>query len=130
MRMDADGKSPHELNPGSVSASSFRSLDRVPTTSVGSRDFSRGEGVTAARFALILAAGIFAAYPDVLLGMRTFFFRDFGYFGYPLAFHHRESFWHGEIPLWNPLNNFGLPFLAQWNTLRSEEHTSELQSRG
>src|SRR5205814_7319412 len=53
----------------------------------------------------------------VVLGARAFFFRDFGRFGYPLAFHHRESFWNGEIPLWNPLNNFGLPFLAQWNTL-------------
>ena len=75
------------------------------------------ESFTARRFALILAACIFAAYPDVVLGMRTFFFRDFGYFGYPMAFHHRESFWHGEIPLWNPLNNCGLPFLAQWNTM-------------
>src|SRR4029079_1039928 len=23
----------------------------------------------------------------------------------------------GEIPFWNPFNNLGLPFLAQWNTL-------------
>ena len=67
--------------------------------------------------ALILATSIFAAYPEVILGMATFFFRDFGYFAYPLAFHHRESFWRGELPLWNPLNNCGLPFLAQWNTL-------------
>ena len=29
----------------------------------------------------------------------------------------RESFWRGEMPLWNPYNNCGLPFLAQWNTL-------------
>ncbi len=75
------------------------------------------EWFTSGRFALILAACIFAAYPEVVLGMRTFFFRDFGYFGYPLAFHHRESFWRGEIPLWNPLNDCGLPFLAQWNTM-------------
>ena len=67
--------------------------------------------------AVILATSIFAAYPEVILGQATFFFRDFGYFGYPLAFHHRESFWRGEVPLWNPLNNCGLPFLAQWNTL-------------
>ena len=65
------------------------------------------------RFAFILAAFVFAVHPDVILGLGTFFFRDFGFFGYPLAFHHRESFWHGEIPLWNPLNNCGLPFLAQ-----------------
>src|SRR5438552_18724169 len=57
------------------------------------------------QFCLILGACIFAAYPEVILGVRTFFFRDFGFFGYPLAFHHRESIWHGEIPLWNPLNN-------------------------
>src|SRR5438477_8828485 len=68
-------------------------------------------------FCLILGSCIFAAYPEVILGVRTFFFRDFGFFGYPLAFHHRESIWHGEIPLWNPLNNCGLPFLAQWNTM-------------
>src|SRR6266542_5936027 len=72
---------------------------------------------TPGRFALVLAIGIFAAYPEVVLGMRTFFFRDFGYFGYPLAFYHRESFWRGELPLWNPLSNCGLPFLAQWNTM-------------
>ena len=75
------------------------------------------EWLTPGRFACILAACIFAAYPEVALGVRTFFFRDFGYFGYPLAFHHRESFWRCEIPLWNPLSECGLPFLAQWNTL-------------
>ena len=57
------------------------------------------------------------AYPDVILGKNTFYFRDFGFFGYPLAYYHRESFWLGEIPLWNPLSGCGLPFLAQWNTL-------------
>src|SRR6266508_1791765 len=72
---------------------------------------------TPARFAVLLAVLIGAAFPDVLFGRSTFFFRDFGFFGYPLAHHHRVSFWNGEIPLWNPLNNCGLPFLAQWNTL-------------
>src|SRR5207249_5269365 len=28
-----------------------------------------------------------------------------------------ESFWRGEVPLWNPLSSCGLPFLAQWNTM-------------
>src|ERR1051326_2906286 len=73
--------------------------------------------LSAGRFAGILAVCIFATCPEVVLGLRTFFFRDSGYFGYPLAFHHRESFWRGEIPLWNPLSNCGVPFLAQWNTL-------------
>ena len=44
-------------------------------------------------------------------------FRDYGLFGYPLAFYHRESFWRGEVPLWNPLNDCGIPFLAQWSTM-------------
>jgi hypothetical protein len=73
--------------------------------------------LTPGRFAIVLAISIFAAYPEVVLGLQTFYYRDFGFFGYPLARYHRESFWHGEIPLWNPLNNCGLPFLAQWNTL-------------
>ncbi|MGV3773819.1 MAG: YfhO family protein [Verrucomicrobiales bacterium] len=53
----------------------------------------------------------------VLLGEASFFFRDFGIFSYPLAQYHRESFWSGEVPLWNPYNNLGIPFLAQWNTM-------------
>lgn len=69
------------------------------------------------QFALFLFVLICAAFPDVLFGGGTFFYRDFGIFGYPLAFHHRESIWQGEIPLWNPFSTSGLPFLAQWNTL-------------
>lgn len=68
-------------------------------------------------FALLLAAFVLAQFPDVVLGLNTFFFRDYGFFGYPLAAYHRDSFWRGEIPLWNPYNNAGLPFLAQWNTM-------------
>ncbi|MDW8310904.1 MAG: hypothetical protein RMK20_16150, partial [Verrucomicrobiales bacterium] len=29
----------------------------------------------------------------------------------------RECFWRGELPLWNPWNGCGVPFLAQWNTM-------------
>ena len=72
---------------------------------------------TAGRFALILAALIFAAFPQVLLGLQTFVVRDFGFFAYPLALYQRECFWQGELPLWNPYNNCGVPFLAQWNTM-------------
>src|SRR3989442_9058432 len=86
-------------------------------------------GFSPGRFAALLALLIFILFPDVILGTRTFIFRDFGLFGYPVAFFHRESFWRGEVPLWNPLNDCGIPFLAEWNTLRSEEHTSELLSR-
>ena len=67
---------------------------------------------TPGKFALILFALLLAVFPDAFLGSHSFFYRDFGIFGYPLAFHHRESFWQGEVPLWNPLNNCGLPFLA------------------
>src|SRR6266481_4868140 len=69
------------------------------------------------RFAGTLAVLIFAAFPGVLLNASSFVYRDFGLFGYPLAHYYRDSFWRGEVPLWNPLNNCGLPFLAQWNTM-------------
>jgi hypothetical protein len=69
------------------------------------------------RFALILGALIFASFPQVLLGLQTFVVRDFGFFAYPLAHYQRECFWRGELPLWNPYNNCGAPFLAQWNTM-------------
>jgi hypothetical protein len=72
---------------------------------------------TPGRFALLLAAFIFASYPHVLVGLQAFNFRDFGLFSYPLASFQRESFWRGEIPFWNPYNHCGIPFLAQWSTL-------------
>jgi hypothetical protein len=81
---------------------------------------ARADGATAfppLRFAFLLLVLICAAFPEIIFGRNTFCFRDFGLFGYPIAFHHRECFWRGEFPLWNPLNNCGMPFLAQWNTL-------------
>jgi hypothetical protein len=69
------------------------------------------------RFSLALTALVFVAFPMVALGLRTFSFRDYGLFSYPVAFFARESFWRGELPLWNPLNYCGVPFLAQWNTM-------------
>ena len=62
---------------------------------------------TPARFAALLALLIFASWPDVLLGDASFVLRDFSVFGYPIAHYHRECFWRGELPLWNPLNNCG-----------------------
>src|SRR6185503_5679074 len=73
--------------------------------------------LTPGRFALMLALLIVAAFPEVTLGLKTFVHRDFGLFGYPVAFYHHDCFWRGELPLWNPYNNAGLPFLAQWNTM-------------
>src|SRR5262245_27579781 len=69
------------------------------------------ELLTPGRFAILLAALICAAFPDVLLGRQTFVYKDFGLFAYPLASYHRECFWRGELPLWNPLSACGIPFL-------------------
>ena len=69
------------------------------------------------RFAALFGLLIVACFPQVVAGLKTFFFVDYAQFGYPIAFYHRESFWRGEVPLWNPLNNCGMPFLAQWNTM-------------
>jgi hypothetical protein len=72
---------------------------------------------TTGRFALFLACLVFAAFPGVLLGTATFNIRDYGMFSYPVAYFQREAFWRGELPLWNPYNSCGVPFLAQWNTM-------------
>ena len=69
------------------------------------------------RFALILAAIVFIPFWNVILGFETFGLRDFGLFSIPTAYFQRECFWRGELPLWNPYNCCGLPFLAQFNTL-------------
>ncbi len=68
-------------------------------------------------FALLLGLLLLASFPDVIFGWRSFFTRDFANFGYPLAWHAQQTYRAGEIPLWNPYNFAGLPFLAQWNTL-------------
>lgn len=72
---------------------------------------------TPRRFAVLLAVLIAVAFPDVLFGGRTFFYRDYGVLAYPTVHYFRESFWRGEVPLWNPLSNCGVPFLAQWGTM-------------
>ena len=72
---------------------------------------------TPARFGILLALLIFATFPQVLLGLQTFVIRDYGFFAYPLAHFQRDCFWHGELPFWNPYNQCGVPFLAQWNTM-------------
>jgi hypothetical protein len=72
---------------------------------------------TPLRFGVLLALLIFAPFPQVVLGLETFVARDFGFFAYPLAHFQKECFWRGEIPFWNPYNNCGVPFLAQWNTM-------------
>jgi hypothetical protein len=69
------------------------------------------------RFAALLALLVIASFPQVLLGAQTFIARDYGFFAFPLAYFQKQCFWHGEIPFWDPYNNCGIPFLAQWNTM-------------
>jgi hypothetical protein len=76
-----------------------------------------GDWLSTGRFAVFLGLLILASYPKVVPGFETFVVRDYGFFAYPLAHFQREAFWGGEVPLWNPYNNCGVPFLAQWNTM-------------
>jgi hypothetical protein len=89
----------------------------MPLSDLSTPQARAGDWFTPRRFAALLALLLCAAFWPVLLGSESFYFRDFGLFGYPLAYYQRESFWRGELPLWNPFNNCGLPFLAQWNTV-------------
>ncbi|HYE30752.1 MAG TPA: YfhO family protein [Methylomirabilota bacterium] len=73
--------------------------------------------LTAGRFSAVLGLSIAILFAAPLFGSGSFFHRDFALFGYPLAHFHKEAFWQGELPHWNPYNYFGMPFLAQWNTL-------------
>jgi hypothetical protein len=68
---------------------------------------------------LLLLVGILIviSYPGIVFGTQAFAYRDAGLFTYPVAYYFRDCFWHGRLPLWNPYNNCGIPFLAQWNTL-------------
>ena len=74
-------------------------------------------GFTPLRFGLLLALLIATTFPQVLAGLETFVARDYGFFAYPLAHFQQDCLLHGEFPLWNPYNNCGVPFLAQWNTM-------------
>jgi hypothetical protein len=69
------------------------------------------------RFALLLAAMIFLPFWNVLLGFDTFAVRDWGLFSFPVATFHKECFWRGEWPVWNPYSCCGVPFLAELITL-------------
>src|ERR1043165_4240073 len=80
-------------------------------------EVTSSQWLTPRRFAACLGLLIFAAFPKVMLGLDSFYYRDYGVLGYPFVFHHHQSFWHGELPLWNPLSNCGAPFLAQWGTM-------------
>lgn len=68
-------------------------------------------------FFLLLCTLLAVRYFDLLIGARTFALKDFGVFSYPQFHFLRESWWRGEMPLWNPLSHCGVPFLAQWTTM-------------
>lgn len=92
-------------------------MDATAASSDSSPSPRQFDWLTPRRFAVALAALVAAMFPDVLFGTGTFIFRDFGLFSYPLASFQQECFWSGELPHWNPLNNCGIPFLAQWSGL-------------
>ncbi|MBL6763422.1 MAG: hypothetical protein ISQ14_00590 [Verrucomicrobiae bacterium] len=73
--------------------------------------------LTTGRFALLLAVLVFVSFAEIIVGDRAPATNDFWFFGYPLAAHLKASLAGGEFPLWNPLSECGIPFLAQWNTL-------------
>jgi hypothetical protein len=82
-------------------------MDQTPPTS------HANEFWTPRRFLLVLAAVVLAVFPKVVLGLTTFFFRDFGALGYPGAFYFQQSLFHSELPLWDPYSHCGVPYLAQ-----------------
>ncbi|MEI7728390.1 MAG: hypothetical protein WCO56_02415 [Verrucomicrobiota bacterium] len=92
-----------------------------PATNCCSISTQRGQpaapGLKLGHFALLLGLLFVISFPEILSLSRTLIYRDFGIFGYPLAQFAREQWWQGEVPLWNPYNNCGIPFLAQWNTM-------------
>ncbi len=67
--------------------------------------------------ASVLGLLILCEYPTVLLGARSFVARDYLLFGLPLANFAKVCIWQGIFPHWNPLNDCGIPFFAQWNTM-------------
>ncbi len=67
--------------------------------------------------AWFFAAILLAAYFPILLGGQSLCYRDFGVMAIPTASYHRAALLNGELPLWNPYSNCGVPFLAQWGTM-------------
>jgi hypothetical protein len=92
-----------------------------PANVAAEKTFQNGSGSWMDLFTPGWVAGLIAfllcvLYPNVVLGTHSFFARDYGIFTYPVAYYTHESFWHGQVPLWNPQDNCGVPLLAQWNT--------------
>jgi hypothetical protein len=72
---------------------------------------------TASRLMWLLGLLMFVYCPEIIFGTHALFYRDAGQFGYPVGIYLRDCLWRGEIPLWDPYSDCGIPFLAQWLTL-------------
>src|SRR5215472_13209974 len=64
---------------------------------------------TTGAFVLTLACALFACFPKITLGTHTWFYRDYGAYLYPLNVLTRNSLLRGELPLWNPYSQCGVP---------------------
>jgi hypothetical protein len=93
-------------------------LEGRPTASpVLTRVDPLSDWFTPFKFTILLGLLLLATFPGILFGQQSFFFRDYGVLSYPTIFYARESFWRGELPLWNPLSHCGVPLLAQWGAM-------------
>ena len=72
------------------------------------------------RFAGLLGLLTLVSFPNILLCGQKFFAGDFVWFGYPLAFYHKQAFWRAEF-----LGE--LPVVWQQNNLLETERHSEKQ---
>jgi hypothetical protein len=69
------------------------------------------------QFTLLMVLLAVAVWPGIILGWESFYLHDFGAVFYPQFAFFKDRFINGELPLWNPYSNCGVPFLAQWVTL-------------
>lgn len=70
-----------------------------------------------AQTSLFLGLALLVSFGPVLLGQKTFFYRDYGVMGYPTMVFLADAIASGQFPLWNPYSNMGAPYLAQWGTM-------------
>jgi hypothetical protein len=61
---------------------------------------------------LVIIAPVVAIFAPVLFADRSFAFRDGAHFYHPLFQWITQEWGQGRVPLWNPLENCGLPVLA------------------
>jgi hypothetical protein len=74
-------------------------------------------GITPWTFLLFVSVALLFAFPGVVIGTSTFFYRDYGAYCYPLTMYTRDALLNGSSPLWNPYSQCGAPHLAQLGQL-------------